>query len=125
MNIRELIQNGENKRIEFKEQLPKNEMIVKTVIAFSNTAGGKLIIGVRDDREIVGIEDSNIFELKDRLSSLIFDSCYPNILPEIYTLNVEEKLLLVVEVFRGNLLPYYVKAQGKNKPHPVQRLRRF
>ncbi len=114
MNIKRLITQGENKKVEFKEQLPKNESIVKTVIAFSNTSGGKLIIGVSGDREIVGIENKDIFELKDRLSSLIFDSCYPNILPEIYTLNVDGKLLLVIEVFRGNLLPYYLKKEGKN-----------
>jgi len=93
VNLKELIKNGENKRVEFKEQLPKNESIVKTVIAFSNTSGGKLIIGVNDNQEIVGINEDNIFELQDRITSLIFDSCYPNILPEIYTQNIEGKLL--------------------------------
>lgn len=114
MNLKELIVNGENKQVEFKEKLPKNESIVKTIVAFSNTAGGKLIIGVSDDRAVLGVADDDIFELKDRLSSLIFDSCYPNILPEIYTLNIDSKLLLVIEVFRGNLLPYYLKKDGKN-----------
>ena len=46
------IQKGENKKLEFKEKLPSNENIAKTVIAFSNTAGGKLLIGVNDNREI-------------------------------------------------------------------------
>ncbi len=115
MNLQELITQGENKQLEFKEQLPKNESIVKTVISFSNTSGGKLIVGVSDEREIVGIDEANIFELQDKISSLIFDSCYPNILPEIYTVNMEGKLLLVIEVFRGNLLPYYLKKEGKNK----------
>jgi len=114
VNLKELIKNGENKRVEFKEQLPKNESIVKTVIAFSNTSGGKLIIGVNDNQEIVGINEDNIFELQDRITSLIFDSCYPNILPEIYTQNIDGKLLLVIEIFRGNLLPYYLKKEGKN-----------
>lgn len=109
MNLQEPINQGESKRVEFKEKLPKNESIVKTIISFSNTSGGKLIIGVSDAREAIGIEDENIFELQDKISSLIFDSCYPNILPEIYTLNLEGKLLLVIEVFRGNLLPYYLK----------------
>jgi len=114
LNLRALIKQGENKKVEFKEQLPKNESIVKTVIAFSNTSGGKLIVGINDNREVVGIQEDNIFELQDKITSLIFDSCYPNILPEIYTLNFEGKLLLVIEVFRGNLLPYYLKKEGKN-----------
>jgi len=108
MTLKELINNGESKRVEFKEQLPKNESIVKTIISFSNTSGGKLIIGVTDNREIVGVSEDNIFELQDRITSLIFDRCYPNILPEIYTQNI------VIEVFRGNLLPYYLKKDGKN-----------
>jgi len=115
VTLKELITNGESKRVEFKEQLPKNESIVKTIISFSNTSGGKLIIGVTDNRKIVGISEDNIFELQDRLTSLIFDRCYPNILPEIYTQNIDGKLLLVIEVFRGNLLPYYLKKEGKNK----------
>jgi len=62
VNLKKLIQQGENKQLEFKEQLPKNESIVKTIIAFSNTSGGKLIIGISDDREIVGIDEENIFD---------------------------------------------------------------
>jgi len=113
-NIVEQIKLGENKILEFKEILPKNDSIAKTAIAFSNTSGGKLIIGVNDKREIVGIDDEEIFELQDKIASIIFDSCYPNILPEIYILNIDGKLLLVIEIFRGNLLPYYLKSDGKN-----------
>ena len=47
-NLLQQIQNGENKSLEFKEILPKNDSIAKTVIAFSNTSGGKLIVGVND-----------------------------------------------------------------------------
>ena len=112
-NIVEQIKLGENKILEFKEILPKNDSIAKTAIAFSNTSGGKLIIGVNDKREIVGIDDEEIFELQDKIASIIFDSCTPNILAEIYTLNVNGKLLLVIEISRGNLLPYYLKHYGK------------
>ena len=113
MNILKQIEQGESKTIEFKEKLPKNNSIVKTVIAFANTSGGKLIIGVRDNKEIVGIQDENIFHLQDKIISLLFDSCQPNILPEIYTINIEDKLLLVIEIFRGNLLPYHLKSKER------------
>jgi len=114
MDLIDLIKLGENKILEFKEQLPSNDRIVKTVIAFSNTAGGRLVVGVNDSCEIVGINENNIFDLQDRIASIIFDNCYPNILPEIYTINTNGKLLLVIEVYRGNLLPYYQKNEGKN-----------
>ena len=113
MNLSEIILKGENKTIEFKEELPKNESIIRSIIAFSNTSGGKLIIGIRDDGIIKGIKEEDIFKVQDKISSTIFDSCYPNILAEIYTLNIEGKILLVIEIFRGNLLPYYLKKEGK------------
>lgn len=114
MILLEKIKKGENKILEFKEKLPSNDSIVKTVIAFSNTSGGQLIIGVNDKREIIGIDNEDIFDLQDKIASIIFDNCYPNIIPEIYTANIEGKILLVIEIFRGNLLPYYIKNEGKN-----------
>ena len=115
LTLLEKIKKGENKTVEFKEKLPSNDSIIKTVIAFSNTSGGLLIIGVRDNGEIIGIDNEDIFALQDKISSIIFDNCYPNIIPEIYTTNIDGKLLLVIEIFRGNLLPYYVKNEGKNR----------
>lgn len=114
MNLLNQIQQGESKTIELKLQLPQHNQIVKTVVAFANTSGGKLVVGVNDDREIVGLDEDDIFALQDRVASIVFDRCYPAILPEIYSANLQGKLVLVVEVFRGNLLPYYLKSQGKN-----------
>ena len=111
----EEIQIGENKRLEFKEKLPSNESIAKTIVAFSNTSGGKLIIGINDNREIVGINEDKIFEYEEKISSIISDLCYPTILPEIYAQNIDGKVVLVIEVFRGSMLPYYLKNKGKLK----------
>jgi len=109
------IQKGENKKLELKEILPSNEKIAKTVIAFANTAGGKLVIGVDDNLNIVGVNEDKIFEYEEKISSIISDMCYPNILPEIYAQNCDRKVVLVVEIFRGSLLPYYLKSKGKLK----------
>jgi len=113
MKLPKQIKQGESKILELKERLPKNANIAKTVVAFSNTAGGKLIIGVNDEREIVGIDDIALFEIQDKIASIISDHCSPNILPEIYSVNIENKLVLVIEVVRGNLKPYFLKNQGK------------
>jgi ATP-dependent DNA helicase RecG len=72
------------------------------------------VIGVDDARQIVGVTEDDVLALPDRIASIIFDRCAPAILPEIYSANLQGKLVLVVEVFRGNLLPYYLKSQGKN-----------
>lgn len=100
MNLAKQIQQGESKILELKEELPKNANIAKTVVAFSNTAGGKLIIGVDDNREIVGIDDTTLFQIQDKIASIISDRCSPSILPEIYSVNIEGKLVLVIEIVR-------------------------
>jgi len=64
------IQKGESQTLEFKEQLPKGQQVAKTLIAFANTSGGKLVVGVSDDRQLVGIQD-DIFELQDQITSMI------------------------------------------------------
>ena len=46
------IQQGESKTLEFKIQLPSHDQLAKTMIAFANSGGGKLIIGVNDKREL-------------------------------------------------------------------------
>lgn len=115
MNLLEQIQKGENKSLELKESLPKNESIAKTVIAFSNTSGGKLIIGVNDNREVKGIDEKELFKLQDKIASIIADICHPLIIPDIYSVNIETKLVLVIDVTRGNLKPYFLKNQGKNE----------
>lgn len=115
MSLIEQIKNGESKILDFKRELPSNKKIAQTAVAFANTAGGRLIIGVDDNRDIAGIKEDDIFEIMDKVASVIADSCHPDILPEIYTVNIEDKLLLVIEISRGNLIPYYMKSEGKKK----------
>ena len=114
MDIKEILKKGESKTLEFKERIPKSKQISKTAIAFANGAGGKILIGINDDREIVGIDETqDIFKIYDDINTMIYDSCYPNIYTEIYTENRENKTIIVVEVFPGNLKPYYLKSEGK------------
>lgn len=86
MDIKKLIADTENKNIEFKETLPSNsQKYTKTVVAFANGIGGKIIFGVSDDnREIVGIEKEKAFKVVDAITNAISDSCEPTIIPDIY-----------------------------------------
>jgi ATP-dependent DNA helicase RecG len=114
MNLLAQIQLGESKTLELKSKLPQHDQIAKTIVAFANTSGGKLLIGVDDAQQVVGVSEEEVLTLPDRITSLIFDRCYPAILPEIYSANLDGKLVLVVEIFRGNLLPYYLQSEGKH-----------
>ncbi len=115
MLILEEIKKGEGKKLEFKRELPSGEAVAKTLIAFSNTGGGKLMIGVEDDGEIIGIDTSKYLELRDKISNYISDLIAPIIIPNIYTVNYQNRVILVIEVFRGNMPPYHLRSLGIEK----------
>jgi len=113
MDLIDHIKKGEGKTLEFKEKFPSGEQIAKTIVTFSNTAGGKLIIGVNSNNEITGLNDDDRTGYQDRVSNIIHDVIHPATAPEIYSYNIDGKNILVVEVFPGPLKPYFIKNKGK------------
>lgn len=107
--------SGESKNIEYKITLPdKSEKYMKTVIAFANTQGGKLIIGIDDKtHEVVGVNDECLFETMDSIANAVSDSCKPQIIPEIESLTIEGKTVIIATVEAGKNRPYYLKSKGK------------
>lgn len=114
-NIKELLTQKENRKLEFKRELPSNEKLIKTAIAFSNSQGGDLIIGVEDSGIVVGIDENNMVQYEESISSAIYDSCSPSIIPEIFSVRIEEKTVLVVHIYPSNQKPHYIKVDGKHK----------
>ena len=104
----------ESRRLEFKETLPKGDSVARTAVAFANGAGGRIVFGVKDaPRTIIGIPDDRIFSVEEKISSCIFDLCAPMIATEIHIQAVDDKALLVVDIFPGPEKPYFLKKQGK------------
>ena len=52
--ISKLLQEPEGKRLEFKRDLSSPSPLLKTLVAFANSAGGRLVLGVADDRKVIG-----------------------------------------------------------------------
>ena len=114
MNIKEIIKQPEGRRLEFKGELPENADLAKTIVAFANDAGGSLYIGVGNNpRALVGIAEDELVAMEEKISNLIYDRCYPAILPEITFLTEDDKHLIKVSVYRGSAPPYYLKDKGK------------
>ncbi len=69
---------GEGKNIEFKREIPDNhEKFLKDIIAFSNSTGGQVILGVEDETGIVyGIGEQSPFKLSDSISKYDFRCMY-------------------------------------------------
>jgi len=115
MTLFDEIQSGESRTLEFKTELPKDsEKWIKTVVAFANGAGGKIVIGVNDNREIVGIpKDTDIFDLKDAIADTISQMCEPLIMFDIAAETIDAAQLVVLRVFPCIATPYYIKKQGR------------
>ena len=111
MLIEEILK-GENEKIEFKENAKTNAYI-KTAVAFANGNGGKIVFGVKDNGEIIGVE--NEFEVMDGIINAISDSCYPMIVPDISLHTLENKTVILVEIEGGKKKPYYLKSKGMQK----------
>lgn len=86
--------------------------IKKTVIAFANTAGGALYIGIDDHGEISGVTDGDDTML--RVSGSVRDSIKPDITLFVdYRLEkIDEKTVVVVDVQKGTASPYYLAGKG-------------
>jgi predicted HTH transcriptional regulator len=82
-------------------------------VVFANTAGGTLIVGVRDKtKEIIGLPDP----LKDeeRLSNTFADGIRPLMIPDIQFSSFRDRSLIIVSV-PHSIGPYYVRSQGPEK----------
>ena len=113
-NIHELIVQPEGRRLEFKAEVPSHADIVKTIVAFANDAGGEIYIGIQDNpREIKGLPEDELPRIEEQVSNMIFDRCYPAVLPEISFLSIEDQHLIRVMIYRGSMPPYYLKEKGK------------
>ena len=103
---------SESSFLEFKQEMPKNDQVIKTIIGFCNRHGGKIIIGVDNDRTIVGISDDDIEGMMESLDRTIYESTAPPILPLVYTRTIGDKTVLCIEVSKGMNKPYYRRSEG-------------
>lgn len=115
MTIEEILV-GESKNVEFKEKLPKKSIqYMKTVVAFANGTGGKIIFGIADQtRKVIGFGEEDVFMIMDAIANAVSDSCEPAIIPNITLQTVDNKTVIVVEVSEGRQRPYYIKALGRD-----------
>lgn len=113
MSVCELF-SGESVNIEYKVAVPCNsEKYMKTVVAYANGQGGKIIFGVDDQTlEIVGMDTDNIFQTIDAITNAISDSCEPKIIPDITLQTFDNKTVIVAEILPGKMRPYYIRSKG-------------
>lgn len=105
--LRELVRQGEGRYLEFKFKTSHPEKIVREIVAFANTAGGILLIGVGDDGTIPGLKYAD--EDEYLLVRAIEKHCFP---PIPYTLErvplPDEREVLMLRIPRSPHRPHYM-----------------
>jgi predicted HTH transcriptional regulator len=111
MDIIDLLKRPEGKALEFKRDLSSVDGVLRTLIAFANTAGGTLLIGVEDGtRQVRGVSDP--LALEERLVNALIDGIAPRLVPEVEILPWRRTNVLAIQVHPSPTRPHYLRSAG-------------
>lgn len=111
MDLVDILTRPEGKTLEFKRDLSSPDGVLKTLVAFANTAGGTLLVGVEDrTRNVRGVSDA--LDVEERIANIVSDSIAPRLLPEIEILPWRRTQVIAIEVHPSAARPHYLKREG-------------
>jgi ATP-dependent DNA helicase RecG len=100
----------ENQNIEFKQEYVPD--IKKEVLAFINADGGTILIGIRNDGDVLGVDDPD--EVMLQTANALKDSLIPDVMPfvSIHTDTIDGKNVVRIDISTGTNRPYYLRDKG-------------
>lgn len=111
MDLLDLLRKPEGKGLEFKRDLSGRAGLVRTLVAFANSAGGVLLVGVEDRTgHVRGVRKP--LDVTEALANIVSDSISPRLVPEIVLLPFRGTQVVAVQVHLSPLRPHHVKAEG-------------
>jgi predicted HTH transcriptional regulator len=114
MKLEDLLRQNEGKTLEFKRDISSPTPALRTLVAFANSAGGRLVIGVEDrTRAVIGVQAP--LDLDERLANLISDSIEPRLVPEIEIVPWRKTQVMVATVHPSGSRPHHIKADGPER----------
>ena len=123
----EVIHKGEDSRHQFKENFSNVNSLAAEIVAFSNTHGGMILIGVNDAQEVVGLTGEDVGRLNQLISKAASQSVKPSVNPYTENISHPDGLVLAVHIPEGISKPYmdntgsiWVKS-GADKPKVTSR----
>lgn len=117
VELNELIENGENDRVEFKRKFSSTEKIAKEMIAFANSKGGKILFGIDDDKTVKGVE-SEKGEL-ELISTAARFYCEPEIEFTTEIILYKNKDIVVVDIKESNTKPHRLISDKEDEEQKV------
>ena len=105
----DIIRRGEDSKHQFKRIFTNIDAIAAEMVAFSNTSGGLIIIGINDNGTLEGLSADDIQKLNNLISNAASQNVIPAINPLTQNVSVDDKLVMVVEIPNGINKPYQDK----------------
>lgn len=102
--LRKLLEKGEDEVLDYKKEVTSENKIAKTMVSFANHKGGKLLIGVNDNRTIHGISASEERFMLEKAAGFF---CRPEVEIRIKEWQVGKKTVLEVDIPKGEHKPYF------------------
>lgn len=109
--LNELIENGENGKVEFKRKFTEPEKVGKEMIAFANTHGGAILFGVDDDKSVVGVESEKGEMEFIELAAKFY--CEPPVNYEADILHIYRKDVVAITIPESKTKPHRLIGNGK------------
>ena len=123
--IRKLIAEGEHQQLDFKFGINDSRKIARTLAAFANTDGGRLLIGVKDNGSIAGVRSEEEFYMIQAASEMYTRPVVPFEVKE-WTVNQKRVLEIIVPAMKGVLHSapekkddYLIYTRVKDENYPV------
>lgn len=111
MDVLEALSRREGKELEFKRDLSSTDGLVRAVIAFANTSGGLVLIGVDDGTAHVrGVDDP--VAAAERAVSVLTDAIAPRLVPDVQVLAFRSAHVLAIRVHPSPSRPHYLARVG-------------
>lgn len=104
--LQERIAAGEHSRQQFKRRLNHPDALAAELVAFSNSGGGTLLIGVEDDGSIAGLDAAEVRRTNQMLSNTASQHIHPPISLQTENVPTAQGLVIVVTIADGLSKPY-------------------
>ncbi len=98
--ITNLIKQGEHQRLDFKHSITDSKKIARSLAAFANADGGKLLVGVRDNGSIAGVKSDEEFYMIQAAAQLY---CKPELQFETKVWQIEGKTVLEITIAKTEI----------------------
>ena len=108
--LRRLIAEGEHQQLDFKFEINDARKIARTLSAFSNTDGGRLLIGVKDNGRISGVRSDEEYYMVDSAANLY---CNPEVSFKSRNISIEGKHVLEIYIPPVDEKPVYARDEEK------------